>query len=106
MPQDLPVPGMASMKRDIAVSRSRADDESGFTNPLLATAASIGVVVAGAALLEVALIPGVLIGGTAVLAPQYLPKLGRGVRWLLDSSFRRPLRSGVPLPVRTDIQQS
>jgi len=94
------------MNRNMAVSRSKADDEAGLGNALVATAATVGVVVAGAALLEVALIPGVLIGGTAVLAPRYLPKLGRGVRWLLDSSFRRPLRSGVPLPVRTDIQPS
>jgi uncharacterized membrane protein len=91
------------MNRDIAVSRSKASDETGFTNPLLATAASIGVVVAGAALLEVAIIPGVLIGGTAVLAPQYLPKLGRGVRSLLNSSFWRRAEPADPLPVRTDI---
>jgi hypothetical protein len=34
-------------------------------------------VVAGAALLEVALVPGILIGGAAVLAPRYLPMLIR-----------------------------
>ena len=88
------------------VSRSRADDESGFTNPLLATAASIGVVVAGAALFEVALIPGVLIGGTAVLAPHYLPKLGRGVRSLFNSSFRWRAAPAAPRPVRSDIDTS
>jgi uncharacterized membrane protein len=96
------------MNRDMAVSRSKADvdDEAGLGNALVVTAATVGVVVAGAALLEVALIPGVLIGGTAALAPQYLPKLGRGVRWLLNSSFRRRPESEVPLPVRTDIQPS
>jgi uncharacterized membrane protein len=96
------------MTRNMAVSRSKADtgDEAGLTNPLLATAATIGVVVAGAALLEVALIPGVLIGGTAVLAPQYLPKLGRGVRSLLNSSFWQRAEPGVRQPVRTDIQPS
>jgi uncharacterized membrane protein len=106
MPHDLPVPGMAPMTRNIAVSRSKAEfgDEAGLTNPLLATAATIGVVVASAALLEVALIPGVLIGGTAVLAPQYLPKLGRGVRSLLNASFWRRAEPAVPLPVRTDIK--
>jgi uncharacterized membrane protein len=103
MPQDLTVPGMAPMTRNIAVSSSDIGDEAGLTNPLIATAATIGVVVAGAALLEVALIPGVLIGGTAVLAPQYLPKLGRGMWSLLNSSFRRRAEPAVPLPVRTDI---
>jgi hypothetical protein len=38
-------------------------------------------VVAGAALLETALIPGILIGGVAVLAPRYLPTARlRGLR--------------------------
>jgi uncharacterized membrane protein len=92
----------------MAVSRFEAEfgDGAGLTNPLIATAATIGVVVAGAALLEVALIPGLLIGGTAVLAPEYLPKLGRGVRSLLNSGFRRQVEPGVPQPVRTDIQPS
>ena len=105
MPKDSPVPGMAPMTRNIAVSRSKADvgNEAGLTNALVATAATVGVVVAGAALLELAIIPGVLIGGTAVLAPQYLPKLGRGMRSLLNSSFRRWSDPAVPLPVRTDI---
>src|ERR1700684_175093 len=99
---------MAPMTRDMAVSRFEAEfgDGAGLTNPLIATAATIGVVVAGAALLEVALIPGLLIGGTAVLAPEYLPKLGRGVRSLLNSGFRRRVGPGVPQPVRTDIQTS
>jgi uncharacterized membrane protein len=57
-------------------------------------------------LLELAIIPGVLIGGTAVLAPQYLPKLGRGVRSLLNSSFWQRAEPGVRQPVRTDIQPS
>ena len=41
-------------------------------------------VVAGAALVEAALIPGVVIGGAAVLAPRYLPKLRRGLAPLLN----------------------
>jgi uncharacterized membrane protein len=42
-------------------------------------------VLAGAALLEAALIPGVLIGGAVVLAPRYLPNLRRRLQPLLDS---------------------
>jgi uncharacterized membrane protein len=37
-------------------------------------AATIGVVAAGAAVFEVALIPAMMIGGVAVLVPEYLPK--------------------------------
>ena len=46
-------------------------------------------VLAGAALIEVALIPGVLIGGVAVLAPKYLPGLLRR-----KPATRRAPRSG------------
>ena len=93
------------MNRNIAVSRSKAEfgDGAGLTDALLATAATVGVVVAGAALLELAVIPGVLIGGTAVLAPQYLPKLGRGVRSLFNASFLRRPEPGRPLPVRAEV---
>jgi len=47
---------------------------------------------AGAALLEAALIPGLVIGGAAVLAPKYLPTLRRRLRPLLDAAV--PPRSG------------
>jgi uncharacterized membrane protein len=47
-------------------------------------------VVAGAALLEAALVPGILIGGAAVLAPRYLPKLMRRRRVAARSSARLP----------------
>jgi len=45
-------------------------------------------VVAGAALLEVALVPGILIGGAAVLAPRYLPKLIRRRQTSVKSSTK------------------
>jgi uncharacterized membrane protein len=44
---------------------------------------------AGAALLEAALIPGLVIGGAAVLAPKYLPTLRRGLQPLFGSTGRR-----------------
>src|SRR5262245_47594295 len=44
---------------------------------------------AGAALLEAALIPGLVIGGAAVLAPKYLPTLRRGLQPLFGSTVRR-----------------
>jgi uncharacterized membrane protein len=52
-------------------------------------------IVAGAALLEVALVPGILLGGAAVLAPQYLPKLRRHLRPLLNPSRVGTQRPGV-----------
>jgi uncharacterized membrane protein len=47
-------------------------------------------VLAGAALVEVALVPGVLIGGAALLAPRYLPRLRRGIEPLFAAGARRP----------------
>jgi hypothetical protein len=64
-------------------------------------------VLAGAALLETALIPGLLIGGVAVLAPRYLPKgalpnLRRRVETLAGKTTQRrtapqPSRQQQPL---------
>jgi uncharacterized membrane protein len=45
--------------------------------------------VAGAALIEVALIPGLVIGGAAVLAPAYLPKLRRSLKPAFDAMTRQ-----------------
>ena len=42
-------------------------------------------IAAGAALLEVALIPGIVIGAAAVLAPAYLPTVRRGIQAALDA---------------------
>jgi uncharacterized membrane protein len=49
-------------------------------------------VVAGAALLEAALIPGIVIGGAAVLAPRYVPRLRRQLRPLVKATLGRRAR--------------
>ena len=68
------------------------------------TAATIGVVAAGAALFEIALIPGIAIGGAVVLAPKYvpkyLPKLRRRLQPLVNSPLRRPAEVVSPSPGR------
>jgi uncharacterized membrane protein len=50
-------------------------------------------VIAGAALLEAALIPGLVIGGAAVLAPRYLPGLRRRVKPSPKAKARRQAES-------------
>jgi uncharacterized membrane protein len=59
-------------------------------------------VLAGVALFEVAVIPGVVIGGAAVLAPKYLPKylpkLRRRLQPLFNSTVRRPAAPAAPVP--------
>jgi uncharacterized membrane protein len=55
-------------------------------------------VLAGVALFEAALIPGMVIGGAAVLAPKYLPGLRRRLGPLFGSTARRPAKPAAPSP--------
>jgi uncharacterized membrane protein len=68
------------------------------------TAATFGVIAAGAAL-GAALIPGRVVGGAAVLVPKYLLKLGRRLIPLLNSTAPRRIQSAVSLPVQPDVKQ-
>ncbi len=81
-----------------------AADEARPTQDFVTTAATIGVIAAGVALFEVALIPGMLIGGAAVLAPKYLPKLRRSLQPLFNSTVRRRIEPVFPLPSQTDVK--
>ena len=62
------------------------------------------VVVAGAALFEAALIPGVVIGGAAVLAPKLLPSLRRRLRPLMNSTAARRSEPAGARPERNDVR--
>ncbi len=55
---------------------------------LLTTAVTVGAVGVGVAMLEVALIPGMLIGVAAVAAPSLLPKIGAGLAPLFRHAVR------------------
>ncbi len=56
------------------------------------TAATIGVIGVGAALIEVGLIPGMIIGVAAAYAPKYLPKLGASLQPAFKSAVRGAYR--------------
>ncbi|MEI9922161.1 MAG: DUF2061 domain-containing protein [Bradyrhizobium sp.] len=87
------------------------NDKSSLTQDVVTTVATVGVIAAGVALLEVALIPGMVLGGAAVLAPRLFPKsnllpknlseslslpgLRRRLKPLLD--FSPPVASKAPL---------
>jgi hypothetical protein len=60
----------------------------------LATAATVGVVAVGAVIFEAALIPGLVLGVAAVLAPQYLPKIGSALTPVFRSTVRGAYRLG------------
>ena len=51
----------------------------------LATAAVVGL---GAALIEIEWVPGVLLGAAAMVAPELVPKLGRGIRPFVRSAIK------------------
>lgn len=59
---------------------------------------------AGVALFEVALIPGLVIGGAAVLAPRYLPKLRRRLQPLFKSAERPRAAASAATPEQPTIK--
>jgi len=61
---------------------------------MLATVAAVGVVGVGVAVLEAALLPGVVLGVAAVAAPKYLPRLGSAMTPLFRSAVRGVYMAG------------
>src|ERR1700760_2455606 len=68
------------------------------TKTLVNSAATVGIIAAGIALLDLALIPGMAIGGAAVLAPRLLPKLRRGLWPVLNATRAQPTRPKAMAP--------
>ena len=55
---------------------------------------AVGVIVVGAALIEAALIPGMIVGAAAVLAPKYVPKMGETLQPMFRSFVRGAYKFG------------
>jgi hypothetical protein len=55
---------------------------------ITSTLATVAVVAAGAALFEVALLPGLVLGVAAIAAPKYLPRLAGAVTPIFKSAVR------------------
>jgi uncharacterized membrane protein len=70
-----------------------SDGGSSLTQDVVTTVATVGVIAAGVALLEVALIPGMVLGGAAVLAPRFFPKSS-----LLPKNLSESLSLSLSLP--------
>jgi hypothetical protein len=69
--------------------------------------ATIGLgVLAGAVLLEAGLIPGIVIGGGALLAARFLPQAGRGSLPDAERVVQPQRRPGAALPVRQNDARS
>ena len=67
---------------------AEASQPSSGNGDMTTTLATIGVVAVGVALIEVAWLPGMVIGLAAAFAPKYIPKLGDGFRPLLKQTVR------------------
>ncbi|MBV9827694.1 MAG: hypothetical protein JO001_18840 [Alphaproteobacteria bacterium] len=52
------------------------------------TAATIGIIGVGVALFDIALIPGMIIGVAAAIAPKYVPKLGERLEPVFTTAVR------------------
>jgi hypothetical protein len=65
-----------------------AETTDGTGNTVMKTAATIGVVAVAAAIIEIGLIPGIVIGVAATLAPKYLPRMGAGLQPLFKQTVR------------------
>ncbi len=76
--------GQTSFSAEETPSSSETHDESIVGKAV----AAVAVVAVGAALFEVALLPGIALGAAAVAAPKYLPKLGSALNPLFKSTVR------------------
>jgi hypothetical protein len=72
----------------------RSDNDTGDNDEFVATAATIGVVGVGVVIFEAALLPGLILGVAATLAPKFLPKIGGALNPLLRSTVRGAYRFG------------
>ncbi len=71
------------------------DDElSDEENNIVATVATVGVVGIGVALIEAALLPGLILGVAAVAAPKFAPKIGSALGPMFRSTVRGVYKLG------------
>jgi len=71
-----------------------AHENNPAVNEAVTVVATVGVVAAGVALFEVALLPGMVIGVAAMLAPKYVPKMGAALTPMFKSTVRGAYKFG------------
>jgi Protein of unknown function (DUF5132) len=93
---------MSKFRVDVAPGNSQAEhasspgsEETEKNYDEIATeVATIGVVAVAAAILSAELIPGMVLGVAAALAPRFLPKMGSGLQPLFNSTVRGAYKLG------------
>jgi hypothetical protein len=73
-----------------ATEMADGTDQSGFVR----TAATVGVIAVAAAVVEAALIPGIVVGVVAMLAPRYLPGISAGFQPAMRGTVRSAYKLG------------
>ena len=81
-----PAPAVEADEHEAEAPEAEATAEGG--SDFVTTATTIGVIGVAVALIDVALIPGVVIGVAAAFAPKYVPKLGDRLQPLFKSTVR------------------
>jgi hypothetical protein len=71
-----------------------AHETGHLPNEAVTVAATVGVVAVGVALFEVALLPGMVIGVAAMLAPKYVPQMGAALSPMFKSTVRGAYKFG------------
>ena len=84
----------SSHPADEATAAGEAHEPNPAVNEAVTVAATVGVVAAGVALFEVALLPGMVIGVAAMLAPKYVPKMGAALTPMFKSTVRGAYKFG------------
>jgi uncharacterized membrane protein len=107
-------PRLAAVSRSQGVRRPQTDVRiTNLRTRVMNRYVTVGLsVLAGVALFETALLPGVVIGGAAVLAPKYLSRLSRQLQPPARSTASRrierraalPARHEAPLPARRNTE--
>lgn len=85
-------PDPASNGQHPAAPADEPEEAQGGNDEVLATAATVGVVAVGALVFEAALIPGMILGVCATLAPKALPRIGVALNPLFKSTVRGAYR--------------
>ena len=84
----------ATEQADLEPEQAGEERAEGEGDDFVAKAVTVGVVAVGVAIVESALLPGVVLGAAAVLAPKYFPKLGRRLQPLFNSTVRGAYKLG------------
>ena len=86
--------GSAMSGLDEAGAPSDHHEADPIANEAVTVAATVGVVAVGVALFEVALLPGMVIGVAAMLAPKYVPRMGAALSPMFKSTVRGAYKFG------------